>query len=52
MSTVSAMVDDQLQFEIRGVVRSYNALYPVAVIADFTATRLPGRFIRNDDEEE
>ena len=49
-----AGVSSELQFEINGVIRSYNALYPVMVIADFEAKRRPGRFVKDiaDDDEE
>jgi hypothetical protein len=46
MSDARAEVTSTLQFALRGVIRSFNALYPVAVIADFVAVRLPGRFVR------
>ncbi|KAL1522607.1 hypothetical protein AB1Y20_017590 [Prymnesium parvum] len=52
MSYARATVNDKLQFVIRGIIRSYNALYPVAVVADFEAVRQPGRFVRNTDEDE
>jgi len=53
MMAAQAEVTDNLQFELNGVIRSYNALYPVSVIADFVAVRQPGRFIRDssDDDE-
>ena len=47
MSRARAEVTEQLQFAVRGVIRSYNAAYPVAVVADFVAVRLPGRFVRD-----
>ncbi|KAL3900961.1 MAG: hypothetical protein SGPRY_012362 [Prymnesium sp.] len=50
MSYSTATVNEQLQFEIQGIIRSFNALYPVAVVADFVATRQPGRFVRNSDD--
>jgi len=49
-ATVS--LDGKLQFVLKGIVRSYNALYPVTTIADFEATRQPGRFVRDVAEEE
>ena len=52
MARAAVQVDDQLQFQLTGIIRSYNALFPVMVIADFEATRMPGRFVRNTDEEE
>jgi hypothetical protein len=52
MMNSKASVTDNLQFELKGIIRSYNALYPVAVVADFVAVRQPGRFIRNDDDDE
>ena len=39
MSIVKAKTNAELQFELQGIIRSYNALYPVTVIADFVATR-------------
>eukprot|EP00308_Calcidiscus_leptoporus_P013736 CAMPEP_0119379856 /NCGR_PEP_ID=MMETSP1334-20130426/54352_1 /TAXON_ID=127549 /ORGANISM="Calcidiscus leptoporus, Strain RCC1130" /LENGTH=222 /DNA_ID=CAMNT_0007399483 /DNA_START=9 /DNA_END=677 /DNA_ORIENTATION=- len=47
MSSARAEVSKQLQFAVRGVIRSYNAVYPVAVVADFVAVRMPGRFVRD-----
>ena len=52
MSIVKAKTNAELQFELQGIIRSYNALYPVTVIADFVATRQAGRFERNDDDDE
>lgn len=52
MSVAQATINEKLQFELRGVIRSYNALYPVAVVADFVAERQPGRFVRNTDDDE
>ena len=52
MSVAQAAVNDKLQFEIKGIIRSFNALFPVAVVADFVAVRQPGRFVRNEDEDE
>mmetsp|Transcript_24813 Transcript_24813/g.42372 ORF Transcript_24813/g.42372 Transcript_24813/m.42372 type:complete len:228 (+) Transcript_24813:27-710(+) len=52
MSVARAEVTDGLQFKLTGIIRSYNALYPVAVVADFVAVRQPGRFVRNTEEEE
>lgn len=49
MAAAEAGVSDSLQFELDGIIRSYNALYPVAVVADFVATRQPGRFTRNTE---
>jgi hypothetical protein len=46
-------LDEQLNFRLSGFLMSYNAVYPASVIADWNATRLPGRFIRDikgDDE--
>ena len=53
MANARVEVNSELQFQIKGVIRSYNALYPVMVIADFEATRRPGRFVRDiaDDDE-
>jgi len=51
MAVAQASVNDKLQFEVKGIIRSYNAVYPVAVVADFVAERQPGRFVRNDDED-
>ena len=53
MMEAKAGVDEKLQFTLSGIIRSYNALYPVMVIADFEATRRPGRFVRDveDDDE-
>ena len=45
-------VDDKLQFRLGGIIRSYNALQPVMVIADFEANRLPGRFVRDTDDDD
>lgn len=42
-------VDEQLKLQMEGIIRSYNALYPVGVVADFVATRVPGRFVMDDD---
>ena len=42
----------KLQFTLKGIIRSYNAIYPVMVIADFEATRLPGRFVRDVDDDD
>lgn len=46
-------LDDKLNFRLSGIIMSYNALYPASLIADWNATRLPGRFIRDtkDDDE-
>ena len=52
MAEARAGVDDKLQFTLRGIIRSYNALYPVMVIADFEATRRPGRFVRDVDDDD
>ena len=52
MMEAKAGVDEKLQFTLQGIIRSYNALYPVMVIADFEATRQPGRFIRDVEEDE
>ena len=54
MSIVQAQVTEDLQFELEGITRSYNWLYPVAVVADWKAKRLPGRFamVSDDDEED
>jgi len=53
MSIVQAQVTEDLQFEIVGITRSYNWLFPVAVVADWTAKRLPGRFaISTDDDDD
>ena len=41
-----------LQFEIEGITRSFNWLFPVAVIADWKARRLPGRFAAADDDDD
>ena len=51
MAQARVQVDDGLKFELNGIIRSYNALYPVMVIADFVATRRPGRFVREADDE-
>jgi len=54
MSIVRARVTEDLQFEVQGITRSYNAAFPVAVVADWTAKRLPGRFARDtgDDDDD
>lgn len=55
MTYAQATVNEKLQFVITGIIRSYNVLFPVAVVADFVAVRQPGRFIRDtgdDDESE
>ena len=55
MAAATVDVNDELQFQLSGVIRSYNALYPVMVIADFSATRRPGRFVKDiqdDDDDE
>ena len=52
MSAATVDVDDKLQFKLSGIIRSYNALYPTMVIADFKATRRPGRFVRDIEEDE
>lgn len=52
MMEAKAGVDDKLQFTLKGIIRSYNAIYPVMVIADFEATRLPGRFVRDVDDDD
>ena len=54
MSIVKAKVTEDLQFEIAGITRSYNWLFPVAVVADWTAKRLPGRFamVSDDDDDD
>lgn len=52
MANAQALVNGQLQFELKGIIRSYNAVYPVMVIADFTATRRPGRFVRDVDDDD
>lgn len=51
MSQARVAVGDDLKFELKGIIRSYNALQPVMVIADFVATRRPGRFVRDVEEE-
>jgi|EP00900_Chrysochromulina_parva_P000830 hypothetical protein len=51
MAGAALKVNDKLQFTLEGIIRSYNAIFPVMVIADFKATRLPGRFVRNEEEE-
>ena len=51
MADARAETTGKLQFALRGVIRSFNALYPVAVVADFLAVKMPGRFLINDDEE-
>lgn len=45
-------VDAKLRLQIEGIIRSYNALYPVGVVADFVGTRAPGRFAFVSDDEE
>ena len=47
-------VTSDLQFEIVGITRSYNWLFPVAVVADWRAKRLPGRFAMDtgDDDDD
>ena len=52
MAEARAGVDEKLQFKLNGIIRSYNAIYPVMVIADFEATRRPGRFVRDVEEDE
>lgn len=52
MANAGVSVNADLQFELKGIIRSYNALYPVMVIADFVATRRPGRFVRDVEEDE
>ena len=52
MAQALVQVDDNLQFRLNGIIRSYNAVYPVSVIADFEATRLPGRFVYESGDEE
>ena len=52
MAQARAGVDEKLQFTLSGIIRSYNALYPVMVIADFEAKRRPGRFIKEEPTEE
>ena len=52
MAQARAGVDAKLQFTLSGIIRSYNALYPVMVIADFEATRRPGRFVRDIPEDD
>jgi len=52
MMNAISKVDEELQFELEGVIRSYNAIQPVMVIADFVATRQPGRFVRDVDEDD
>ena len=52
MAKASAGVDDKLRFTLSGIIRSYNALQPVMVIADFEATRRAGRFVRDVEEDE
>ena len=51
MAQARAGVDDKLRFTLSGIIRSYNALQPVSVIADFEATRRAGRFVRDVEEE-
>jgi len=47
-------VNEDLQFTIRGFMRSFNAYMPVQAMCDFTAVRQPGRFamISNEEEDE
>jgi hypothetical protein len=47
-------LDEKLQFTLSGIIMSYNAIYPAMIIADWNATRQPGRFIRDtgDDDDE
>jgi hypothetical protein len=45
-------VTEDLQFEIVGITRSYNWLFPVAVVADWRAKRLPGRFAMSTDDDD
>jgi len=52
MAASVVKVDEQLQFTLEGIIRSYNALFPVMVIADFAATRAPGRFVMDYGEDE
>lgn len=52
MSIVRARVTEDLQFEVQGITRSYNAAFPVMVIADWTAKRLPGRFARDTGDDD
>lgn len=52
MTSARAEIDDNLQFQINGIIRSYNALFPVMVVADFVATRQPGRFVMDTDDDE
>lgn len=52
MSAATIDVDDKLQFKLSGIVRSYNAVYPTTVVADFKATRRPGRFVRDVEDDE
>ena len=52
MAEARAGVDDKLQFTLKGIIRSYNAVYPVMVIADFEATRRPGRFVRDVEDDD
>lgn len=51
MAAATVDVNEELQFKLSGIIRSYNAIYPVAVIADFKATRRPGRFVRDVEED-
>mmetsp|Transcript_25029 Transcript_25029/g.83222 ORF Transcript_25029/g.83222 Transcript_25029/m.83222 type:complete len:245 (-) Transcript_25029:256-990(-) len=51
MSNALAEVTSGLQLALRGVIRSYNAIYPVAVVADFVAVRQSGRFVRDSGED-
>jgi hypothetical protein len=54
MASADVNVNDQLQFKLEGIIRSYNALYPVMVIADFVASRRAGRFVKDisDDDDD
>jgi len=52
MAIVQAQVTEDLQFEIVGITRSYNWLFPVAVVADWRAKRLPGRFAMSTDDDD
>ena len=51
MAEARAGVDEKLQFTLSGIIRSYNAVYPVMVIADFEAKRRPGRFVREVEDD-
>jgi len=51
MANAVSDVNEDLQFVLSGIIRSYNAIQPVMVIADFVATRQPGRFVRDVDED-